>query len=177
MGEVIVIKGDITQLELPVEAVVNAANTSLLCGSGAGVNGAIHEAGGQEVYNACKQIRIKLGGCQTGDAVLTTAGNMPYKYVIHAVGPVWQGGKLNEDVLLAEAYLNSMKLAAENGVTAIAYPNISTGIYGFPREKAAEIAVEAVYRGLVRNPEIRQVYFVCHNDTNLNLYKNLIENA
>lgn len=132
-----VIQGDITRIK--VDAVVNAANTSLL--GGGGVDGAIHRAGGKAILDECIQIRNREGGCKTGEAVITTCGNLPARYVIHAVGPVYSGGNKGEDELLASAYLNSLKLAAENQVQSIAFPNISTSIYRFPEEKAAAIAM------------------------------------
>src|SRR5690606_2592676 len=133
-------KGDITKLK--VDAIVNAANTSLL--DGGGVDGAIHRAGGPAILEDCKCIRAKQGGCNVGEAVITTAGNLPAKYVIHAVGPVWNGGKSNEEALLASAYKNSLNLALEHKVGSIAFPNISTGIYRFPKDRAAEIEVKTV---------------------------------
>src|SRR5687768_12573393 len=132
------IQGDITKIQ--VDAIVNAANTSLL--GGGGVDGAIHKAGGKAILDECNQIRNKQGGCKTGEAVITNAGNLPAKYVIHTVGPVWNGGQSNEETLLFSAYTNSLKLAVENKITTIAFPNISTGIYGFPKNKAAKIAVD-----------------------------------
>lgn len=134
------IKADIT--ELAVDAIVNAANSSLL--GGGGVDGAIHRKGGKAILDACLQIRAKQGGCKTGEAVYTTAGNLPSKYVIHTVGPVWQGGNKNEEVLLRNCYINSIKIAEQLAVRSIAFPNISTGIYGFPKQPAAAIAIDAV---------------------------------
>src|SRR5690606_13829294 len=131
------IKGDITTLK--VDAIVNAANTSLL--GGGGVDGAIHRAGGLAILDDCKRIRAKQGGCNVGEAVITTAGNLPAKYVIHTVGPVWNGGKSNEEHLLSSAYRNSLTLAFEYRIRSIAFPNISTGIYRFPKDRAAEIAI------------------------------------
>src|SRR5690349_17303941 len=127
------LKGDITNVQ--VDAIVNAANTSLL--GGGGVDGAIHRAGGKAILEECMQIRARQGGCPTGEAVITTAGNLPAKYVIHTVGPVWQGGKANEEELLANAYRNSMKIAWANACRTVAFPNISTGVYHFPKPLAA----------------------------------------
>lgn len=169
-GKIELIKGDITKVE--VDAIVNAANSSLL--GGGGVDGAIHRAGGPEILEACKQIREKQGKCPTGEAVITTAGNLPAKYVIHTVGPVWHGGNSKEPELLANAYRNSLQLAAENNVKTIAFPNISTGVYHFPKEKAAEIALTTVKNFLEKN-DLEKVMFVCFDDENLELYKNRIK--
>ncbi|UKN00769.1 O-acetyl-ADP-ribose deacetylase [Paracrocinitomix mangrovi] len=163
------IKGDITKIE--VDAIVNAANTSLL--GGGGVDGAIHRAGGPEILEDCQKIRAKQGGCPTGEAVITTAGKLPSKFVIHTVGPVWNGGSKNEPQLLANCYMNSLQLAQENGIKSIAFPNISTGIYGYPKELAAEIAIKMVKE----NPLVDEVIFVCFGDDNYNLYSKLLEDA
>ncbi len=144
------LKGDITKME--VDAIVNAANSSLL--GGGGVDGAIHRAGGKAILDECIQIRNKQGGCKTGEAVITTGGNLPAKYVIHTVGPVWNGGKNNEETLLASAYRNSLQLAVDNNIKTIAFPNISTGIYGFPKDKAATIAVDTVREFLVEHKKV-----------------------
>ncbi|HEY9195541.1 MAG TPA: O-acetyl-ADP-ribose deacetylase [Mucilaginibacter sp.] len=164
------IQGDITKIE--VDAIVNAANTSLL--GGGGVDGAIHRAGGKAILDECIQIRNRQGGCKTGEAVITTAGNLPARYVIHTVGPVYNNGKTGEDELLASAYLNSLKLAAENQVETIAFPNISTGIYHFPKKVAAEIAVKTVKDFMAKDDRIRQVVFVCYDEENYNIYKDLL---
>ncbi|HEY3371980.1 MAG TPA: O-acetyl-ADP-ribose deacetylase [Prolixibacteraceae bacterium] len=164
------IQGDITQLE--VDAIVNAANSSLM--GGGGVDGAIHRAGGPAILEECREIVARQGRCETGQAVITTAGNLPARYVIHTVGPVWHGGKNNEEQLLENAYLNSLKLALENGVKTIAFPNISTGVYGFPKQKAAEIAVQTVTQFLAVNDQISQVYFVCFDHENYQLYDQLL---
>ena len=165
-----VIQGDITKQ--PVDAIVNAANSSLL--GGGGVDGAIHRAGGPAILEACRAIRAKQGGCSVGEAVITTGGNLPAKYVIHTVGPVWNGGHKGEEELLASAYRNSLRLAEENGIRSLAFPNISTGIYHFPKEKAAAIAVGTVREFLSSHPEIEQVIFVCFDKDNYDLYARMI---
>lgn len=161
------IQGDITKLK--VDAIVNAANSSLM--GGGGVDGAIHRAGGPAILEECRQIIAWQGRCETGDAVITTGGNLSSRFVIHTVGPVWHGGNSNEDNLLENAYSNSLQLALENGVETIAFPNISTGIYGFPKERAAEIAIKTVAKFLSENEQIKQVYFVCFDQENYELYK------
>jgi O-acetyl-ADP-ribose deacetylase (regulator of RNase III) len=149
------IKGDITKIK--ADAIVNAANSSLL--GGGGVDGAIHRAGGPAILEECRAIRAKQGGCDTGEAVITTAGQLPAKYVIHTVGPVWNGGNKNEPELLANCYRNSLQLAVENGVKSIAFPNISTGIYHFPKPEAAEIAIETVQRFMATDNSLEEVFF------------------
>ena len=164
------LQGDITKLE--VDVIVNAANLSLM--GGGGVDGAIHRAGGPAILSECRDIVARQGRCETGEAAITSGGNLPAKLVIHTVGPVWHGGTNNEADLLRNAYLNSLKLAVENGVETIAFPNISTGIYGFPKEKAAEIAIETVTQFLTGNDQIKQVYFVCFDEENLQIYQRLL---
>lgn len=161
-----VLQGDITKIK--ADAIVNAANTSLL--GGGGVDGAIHRAGGRAILEECRRI----GGCKTGDAVITTGGNLPAKYVIHTVGPVWNGGKRNEEALLTSAYTNSLKLAAENNLQIVAFPNISTGIYHFPKKLAAEIAISTVKNFLKTGTTIKQVIFVCYDIENYNIYNTLL---
>ena len=141
------IKGDITKINT-VDAIVNAANSSLL--GGGGVDGAIHRAAGPELLFECRL----LGGCKTGQSKLTKAYQLPCRYIIHTVGPVWNGGTHNEDTLLADCYENSLKLAAENNIRTIAFPSVSTGIYAFPVERAAKIAIGTVDRFLRENPEL-----------------------
>src|SRR5829696_507470 len=165
-----VIKGDITKLT--VDAIVNAANSSLM--GGGGVDGAIHGAGGPQILEECKKIVARQGGCKTGEAVITTAGNLPAKFVIHTVGPVWNGGKKKEAEMLAACYQNSMKLVVEYKLSSISFPNISTGIYGYPKKEAAEIAINVVSEFLKQNNFIRQVYFVCFDEENHQLYQSLI---
>ena len=166
-----VILGDITQLA--VDAIVNAANTSLL--GGGGVDGAIHRAGGPAILQACMEIRKRQKGCPTGEAVITTAGKMPARRVIHTVGPVWNGGVNNEDALLANAYRNSLRVAVENGCRTVAFPNISTGVYGFPKERAAVIATQTVREFLATDDTIEKVTFCCFGQDNFDLYTSLLE--
>ena len=171
MSNIQLIKGDITKIK--VDAIVNAANSSLL--GGGGVDGAIHRAGGPKILEECKIIRGKQGGCKTGEAVITTGGNLPAKYVIHTVGPVWHGGKNNEDELLANAYKNSLRLATEYEIKSIAFPNISTGVYGFPKQRAAEIAVNAVKEFMKFTTLIKEIFFVCFDDENYKIYQLLLK--
>jgi O-acetyl-ADP-ribose deacetylase (regulator of RNase III) len=164
-------KGDITRLH--ADAIVNAANTSLL--GGGGVDGAIHRAGGQIILEECIKIRNRQGGCAVGEAVITTAGNMPAKFVIHTVGPVWSKSNTGADALLSNAYRNSLQLAIKNDVKTIAFPNISTGIYHFPKDKAAEIAIRTVKDFLSSNTKIEKVIFVCFDEENYRIYEKLLE--
>lgn len=157
---------------MEVDAIVNAANTSLL--GGGGVDGAIHRAGGPAILEKCQQIRAKQGGCKVGEAVITTAGKLPAKYVIHTVGPVWNGGQHNEETLLASAYNNSLRLAIEHQVKTIAFPNISTGIYHFPKGRAAEIAINTVRDFLAKNNGLEKVVFVCYDAENYELYNKIL---
>lgn len=165
-----IIKGDITKLE--VDAIVNAANNSLL--GGGGVDGAIHRAGGRQILKECMVIRNRQGGCETGEAVITTGGMLKARYVIHTVGPIWNGGNSDEDKLLFNCYINSLKLAVENNIKSIAFPNISTGVYRFPKVRAAEIAVNTVKEFLEKNQSIEKVMFVCFDEENYRLYSKLI---
>lgn len=162
-------QGDITKLQ--VDAIVNAANSSLM--GGGGVDGAIHRAGGPQILNECRDIVARQGRCNMGEAVITTGGRLPAKYVIHTVGPVWNGKK-NEAELLANCYRNSLKIAIDKGLKSIAFPNISTGIYHFPKEKAAEIAVNTVNEVLSNNDTLQQVIFICFDSENFDLYKKLL---
>lgn len=164
------VQADITQIG--VDAIVNAANTSLL--GGGGVDGAIHRAGGRDILEQCIAIKDKQGGCPVGEAVITTAGYMPAKYVIHAVGPVWSNNNPNAERLLANAYRHSLELAVEHGIKTIAFPNISTGIYRFPKDKAAEIALNAVEEFLSTDFQIEKVLFVCYDEENYNIYNKLL---
>ncbi len=164
-----VIQGDITKLS--VDAIVNAANSSLL--GGGGVDGAIHRAGGKQILEECIAIRNRHGGCPTGEAVITTGGNLPAKFVIHTVGPVWNGGKHHEESLLANCYKNSLRVAIANHIKTIAFPNISTGIYHFPKPLATQVAVNTINAVLQNNPFIEQVIFVCFDNDNYELYTKL----
>ena len=154
---------------MEVDAVVNAANKSLL--GGGGVDGAIHSAAGPELLEECKS----LNGCNTGEAKITKGYNLPAKYVIHTVGPVWNGGKYNEIKLLANCYKKSLELASRHGLETIAFPNISTGVYHFPKDKAADIAISTVEDFLKKNKSIKKVYFVCFDSENFNIYKSRMD--
>lgn len=162
-----VVKGDITKVK--ADAIVNAANTSLM--GGGGVDGAIHRAGGPAILEACKKIVARQGGCPTGEAVITTAGNLPAQYVIHTVGPVWNGGHNNEKEKLANCYTHSLALAAAHGCKTVAFPNISTGVYHFPKPLAAQIAVQTIRNFLAKNDTIEKVILVCFDDENYRLAK------
>jgi O-acetyl-ADP-ribose deacetylase len=164
------LKGDIT--EIIADAIVNAANSSLL--GGGGVDGAIHRKGGPAILDDCIRIRERQGGCRTGEAVYTTAGNLPARYVIHTVGPVWNGGASGEDSLLENCYRNSLRIAEELGLKSIAFPNISTGVYRFPKRQAARIAVKTVGQFLASGTRIEKVIFVCFDEDNYNIYKELL---
>jgi O-acetyl-ADP-ribose deacetylase (regulator of RNase III) len=171
MERIQLVQGDITKMQ--TDAIVNAANTSLL--GGGGVDGAIHRAGGKAILEACVTIRNRQGGCATGEAVITTGGNLPAKYVIHTVGPVWNGDKAEKEQLLANTYHNSLALAVANNIQTIAFPSISTGIYHFPKQKAAAIAIATVKDFLQQDTTITQVVFVCFDDENYGIYKSLLE--
>ena len=159
------ITGDITKIS--VDAIVNAANSSLL--GGGGVDGAIHRAGGPAILEECKKIVAAQGECKTGDAVITTAGNLPANFVIHTVGPVWNGGNKKEPELLANCYKNSLQLAAKYNCRTIAFPNISTGIYRFPKHMAANISVKTVANYALENSLFEKVLFVCFDQENFEL--------
>ncbi|NOZ48209.1 MAG: O-acetyl-ADP-ribose deacetylase [Chlorobi bacterium] len=165
MNRIKIIQGDITKLE--VDAIVNAANKTLL--GGGGVDGAIHRAAGRNLVEECKN----LNGCNTGGAKITKGYNLPAKYVIHTVGPVWHGGINNEEKLLESCYTESLKLAVNNDIRTIAFPNISTGVYGFPKSKAAFIAKQAVEDFLAEYRKIKQITFCIFDEENLMIYKDL----
>lgn len=170
MTKLIVSKGDITNMH--VDAIVNAANTSLL--GGGGVDGAIHRAAGKELLEECR----RLNGCKTGEAKITKGYNLPASFVIHTVGPVWHGGNNNEETLLSNAYTNSLTLALKHNIKSVAFPNISTGVYHFPKQRAAGIAIKAVQDFCAKHgDQIDEIYFVCFDDENYNLYTNILNAA
>jgi len=164
MEKIVIKRGDITEEE--VDAIVNAANTSLL--GGGGVDGAIHRAAGPSVLDECKNI----GGCKTGEAVITNAGNLKAKKIIHTPGPVWHGGKRGEQELLRNSYNNSFRLARENGLRTIAFPAISTGIYGYPLEEATRIAISEGVKVLDYFDEIR---YICFSQGDFEAYKKIFD--
>lgn len=162
MNTIELIRGDITKLA--VDVIVNAANTTLL--GGGGVDGAIHRAAGPELLAACRL----LNGCRTGEAKITKGFNLPAKYVIHTAGPVWNGGNRNEASLLEACYANSLSLASSHDIKTIAFPNISTGVYGFPKTQAADIAIATVKKWLSNNQGISNVYFAVFDEENYLIY-------
>ena len=166
MAAIELVRGDITKLK--VDAIVNAANTSLL--GGGGVDGAIHRAAGSELLAECKI----LNGCRTGEAKATKGYKLPARYVIHTAGPIWRGGNNNEENMLVSSYKKSLELAENLKLKSKAFPNISTGIYGFPKEKAAQIAVSEVRIFLQRTKNIEKAIFVCFDEENYELYQKLL---
>ncbi|HZX33454.1 MAG TPA: O-acetyl-ADP-ribose deacetylase [Rhodocyclaceae bacterium] len=160
------LQADITTL--PFDAIVNAANSSLL--GGGGVDGAIHWAAGPGLLAECRA----LGGCRTGDAKLTGGHRLPARFVIHTVGPVWHGGRQGEAELLASCYQRSIELAAANGIRTIAFPSISTGIYGYPIDQASRIAVATVRSAIRDFPALEEVVFCCFSPTDLGIYEGLL---
>lgn len=167
LNRVAVIEGDITKQQ--VDAIVNAANNSLL--GGGGVDGAIHRAAGAELYQECK----KLNGCETGDAKITKGYKLPAKWVIHTVGPVWSGGNHREDELLASCYRRCLELAEQHNIRTIAFPAISTGVYAFPLERSAKIAVTEIGSFLERNTSVEQVILVCFSKSAYDCYLRVIK--
>lgn len=167
MGHIKLIKGDITKQK--VDAIVNPANTTLL--GGEGLDGQIHEAAGPELHEACRKLR----GCPMGKAKLTKGFRLPAKYIIHTVGPVWDGGDNHEEKFLANCYKRSLVLAQHHELKTVAFPAISTGVYNFPKEKAAQIAIREVKKFLLNDNVINNVYFVLIDDENLAIYKRLLK--
>ena len=161
-------KGDITKME--VDAIVNAANKTLL--GGGGVDGAIHRSAGPELLDECRA----LNGCETGEAKITRSYSLSAKYIIHTVGPVWHGGMDNEPQLLANCYKNSLQIALDKKLVSVAFPNISTGVYRFPKDMAADIAIRTVNNFLNQNKKIKNVYFVCFDEDNYDIYKEKLIN-
>lgn len=166
VGKIEIVQGDITKLE--VDAIVNAANTSLL--GGGGVDGAIHRAAGPKLLEECKT----LAGCKTGEAKITKGYNLPAKFVIHTAGPVWRGGDNKEDELLANCYSNSLQLAIKFELKSIAFPSISTGVYSFPLQRAAEIAIKVVREFLKKNNSLEKIIFVCFGNDAFEIYEKLL---
>jgi len=162
------IHGDITRVE--VDAIVNAANSELQ--GGGGVDGAIHEAGGPTIFEECRRIIATIGSLEVGHAVMTTAGSLPAKKVIHTVGPYWSGGDAGEAAQLARCYRSCLEVARQNGLVSVAFPNISTGVYGFPKARAAKVALDTVVRFLDEHPDTAaQVVFVCFESRDADLYQ------
>jgi O-acetyl-ADP-ribose deacetylase (regulator of RNase III) len=155
-----IVQGDITKIN--TTAIVNAANTSLL--GGGGVDGAIHRAGGPQILAECQQIRARQGGCKVGEAVITSGGRLPAAYVIHTVGPHWNGGQKGESAKLANCYRNSLQIAADKELESVAFPGISTGIYGYPKPEAAAVAVREVQQWLAAHEYPKEVVFVVFDE-------------
>lgn len=168
-----IIKGDITQQE--TDAIVNAANSSLM--GGGGVDGAIHRAGGPAILEECKAIVAKQGRLPAGQAVITGGGRLKTRYVIHTVGPIWHGGNHGEPETLASAYRKSLELAATNGLKSISFPSISTGAYGYPLDKAADVAVKTVIDFLKNDGSIKEVVFVLFNEEAYQAYRAALDAA
>lgn len=167
MEQIKLVRGDITKLK--VDAIVNAANNSLL--GGGGVDGAIHRAAGKELLEECRT----LNGCATGDAKITKGYNLPASFVIHTVGPVYRDGNHDESVKLASCYQRSLEIAAAKGLKTIAFPNISTGVYGYPKHEAAMIAINTVQKSLSSDSGIEEVIFCVFDEENLSIYQSILE--
>ena len=167
MSRIEIVECDITSLE--VEAIVNAANSSLL--GGGGVDGAIHRAAGKELVEYCRT----LNGCKTGNAKISPGFKLKARYVIHTVGPVWNGGKDKEDELLSACYRNSLMLAVENNIRSVAFPAISTGVYRFPAERAAKIAITEVRNFIDSNKAVQKIIFTCFDQRNFSIYSDLLK--
>ena len=167
MNRLSIVKGDIVRMK--TDAIVNAANTSLL--GGGGVDGAIHRAAGEDLLKEC----ITLGGCNTGEAKITKGYKLNAKYVIHTPGPIWRGGNKGESEFLANCYKNSLSLAKENGVKSIAFPSISTGVYRFPVEKAAQIAIREISSFLKTDDTFEKIVIVCYDEDTLKIYKSILK--
>lgn len=161
-----IVRGDITQQQ--VDVIVNAANSALL--GGGGVDGAIHRAGGPSILEECKAIRARQGGCPTGEAVITGAGKLPAQKVVHTVGPIWRGGKAGEAEQLANCYRQSLKLVVDHGFKSVAFPCISTGVYGYPPELAAPLALATVREFVRTHSGLEEVRFVVFSDADFRLY-------
>lgn len=166
MSSIKVIEGDITKIK--VDAIVNAANTTLM--GGGGVDGAIHRAAGPALYAACE----KFGGCPTGEARITSGFNLPAKYIIHTPGPVWHGGDNSEDKLLANSYRNSLRLADQNGCRTVAFPSISTGVYSFPLDRAARVAIQTIHNFLKTASHVEEVTMVCFDPVTAKAYQHAL---
>lgn len=170
MTKIELCRGDIT--DLTVDVIVNAANSSLKAGGG--VDGAIHRKGGEQIARECQAIRDQIGSLPTGEAVITSAGKLQAKYIVHTVGPVWIGGRYNEPELLKNCYINSIRLAIEHGAKSIAFPNISTGAYSYPKLKAAKLVLETVRAFIAENDALEKIIFCCFDESNYRLYRDLI---
>jgi O-acetyl-ADP-ribose deacetylase (regulator of RNase III) len=168
--KILIQSGDITKVE--TAAIVNAANTSLL--GGGGVDGAIHKMAGPQLLEECVKIRNREGGCKTGHSVITSSGNLKSDFVIHTVGPVWNGGNGNQRELLKSCYETALDLCVVNDIKTVAFPNISTGIYQFPKKEACQIAIDTV-SNYKNKTKLDQVLFVCYDDINFSLYEEYLE--
>ncbi|MCE9499504.1 MAG: O-acetyl-ADP-ribose deacetylase [Leptospira sp.] len=166
MGVIELINGDITKIR--ADAIVNAANTTLL--GGGGVDGAIHSAAGPELLTECRS----LGGCKTGEAKITKGYRLPAKWIIHTAGPIWKGGKNNEPELLSDCYRNCLALATQYNLKSIAFPSISTGVYGYPASEASKIAIREVRSFIAKNPEISKIIFVTFSEKDFMVYKDFL---